>query len=226
VPNEAETPTHLLTNEAVRWSIDLLGKRLIHPAFIYYLYLRKMAAQRRLSEASSSSAEVQNLLVMPGGPEGRPYYRPLRERGNREGELLRTFWLQTNLAGSWSPASLKRLAPAAWLVNDANQYVIPDRHAALAKEKLLFGNPVSAIAMGGYFLRNDGFVLDGEGRGDDVIAGLRQKFLFDRRSNDEFITMFDRTVPEVGFSWFEPVDPTAPTHPTESQPAGPAESTV
>ena len=188
----------------MRWAIDTLGGRRIHPAFIYYLYLRKMDLRDELDLASASSAELQALLAMPGGPADRPYYRPLRERGDRTGELLRSFWLQPNLAGSWSPKSLKRLTPAAWLVSDSNQYVLPDDHASLAKTKLLFNANVSALAMGSYFLRNDGFVIDGDPVSGDVVAGFRQKFLYQVDNDDEFELLFDSAIPEVDFDWLEP----------------------
>jgi len=165
-----------------------------------------MDLRDELDLASPSSPELQALLAMPGGPEGRPYYRPLRERGDRTGELLRSFWLQPNLAGSWSPRSLKRLVPASWLVNDQNQYVMPDDHPQLAKTNLLFNTNVSAIAMGSYFLRNDGFAIRGDPVSGDVIAGFRRKFLYHADHDDEFRLLFDSTTPDVEFDWFEPAN--------------------
>lgn len=214
---EPEVPTHVLARDAVRWAIGLLGGQRIHPAFIYYLYLRKMAVLDNLGQASASSVEVQDLVRMPGGPEGRSYYRPLRERGDRTGELLRSFWMQDNIAGSWGPASLKRMSPAAWLVDDANHYVVPENHATLAHEKLLFSSTVSAFAMAGYFLRNDGFVLDGDGQPEDAVAGLRRKFVFGPSHSDEFDLLFDVVVPDVELEWFEPVSRSAGASPTSAQ---------
>ena len=144
---------------------------------------------------------------MPGGPPGRPYYRPLRERGNRTGELLRSFWMQDNIAGSWAPASLKRMAPAAWLVDDNNQYVLPTNHLALAKQHLLFGSTVSAMAMGCFFLRNEGFLIAGQERPGDVIAGFRLKFAWEEADESEFALLFDMTLPREPFEWLERVPP-------------------
>lgn len=204
VPDEPATPTHVLSIEAVRWSIEQLGDRRTHPAFIYYLYLRRMNALGRLEEATATSPEIASLLTMPGGPENRPFYRPLRERGNRPGKRLRSFWMQPNVSGSWSPASLRRITAARWLVNDSDKYVLPDNHAALAREGLLFGDPVSSVAMGGYFLRNDGFILDGPGSAEDLNAAFRRKFLFED-SEDEFSTLFDGTLPITDFAWFDEI---------------------
>lgn len=203
MPDQPATPTHVLTTDAVRWSIGLLGGQRIHPALIYYLYLRRMAVLGELERASASSVEVQDLVRMPGGPPGRPYYRPLRERGDRRGELLRTFWMQDNIAGSWAPSSLKRIGAASWLVDDDYRYVVPDDHAARAKEQLLFKGTVSALAMGCYFLRNDGFLLDGPGHPGDVVEGFRRKFEWGQTDEADFLTLFDVTVPNVDFAWFE-----------------------
>lgn len=217
MPEEPTAPSHVLSLDGVRWSIDQLGDRRIHPAFIYYLYLRKMNILGRLSEATATSPEITALLKMPGGPENRPYYRPLRERGNRPGVRLRSFWMQPNVSGSWSPASLRRIEAASWLVNASDRYVLPDNHADLAKTNLLFNAPVLSVAMGGYFLRNDGFILDGTGSAEDINAAFRRKFLFED-SGDEFSTLFDDAVPATNFAWFDvisvpPVD--APDLPTE-----------
>lgn len=214
MPDEPVVPTHVLTVDAVKWAIDLLGHRKIHPAFIYYLYLRARAADGNLSEASASAPEVVSLVQMPGGPPGKPYYRPLRERGDRTGVLLRTFWMQRNLAGSWSPASLNRIAAAHWLVNGTQDgYVLPADHAAMTRERLLFDQPVSALAMGAFFLRNDGFLLDDGGGSSDVVEGFRRKFRFGTDGESEFSALFDLASPNVSFNWFEPIAPLVATQP-------------
>ena len=99
MPTETSSPTHVLTTAAVRWSIETLGSQQIDPAFIYYLYLRQQWIDETLEQASTSDSTVKDLIRMPGGPTGKPYYRPLRERGDRTGELLASFWLQSNIAG-------------------------------------------------------------------------------------------------------------------------------
>jgi hypothetical protein len=207
----------VLTTDVVRWGIDTLGGRRIHPAFVFYLYLRKTARQGDIADATASSAELQAWLSMAGGPPDRPYYRPMRERGTQKGVLARTFWTQPNLSGSWSPKSLERIGAARWMVNADHEYVLPSNHAALALERLLFNEPVSALATAAYFLRNDGFVLSGEPDRWDLIAAFQTKFDFDRVDDADFATLFSVGEHEgLGWDWFEPVggDLGAPTQDT------------
>jgi hypothetical protein len=207
--------THVLTREAVRWSLEQLGSRNIDPAFLYYLYLREQDLRGELASASPKSAEVEYLMRVPGGPTDKPFYRPLKESGAGKGEVLReSFWIAENISGSWSPKSLKRLKMAGWLVNDEFQYELPPDHPRLALDNLLLGTKVSALAFGGYVLRNDGFVLDGTPTPYDIIDGLRDRFQLG--SEDEaFDMLFDTDVPEpdaVDFDWFEPVGPQVGDH--------------
>lgn len=188
--------------------METLASRNIDPAFIYYIYLREQALVGELASASPSAPEVESLLRMPGGPNGKPFYRPMKERGaGGKGEVLReSFWVAENVPGSWSPKSLKRLKGAGWLVNDANQYELPADHVARARKTLLNDVPVSAVAFGGYFLRNDGFVIDGDPSASDVVEGLRARFVFRAEHDLDFATLFDPTPPaNVQFSWFESV---------------------
>jgi hypothetical protein len=206
VPTQ-QSPSHVLTTDAVKWSIATLGSQRIDPAFIYYLYLRQQWVDGHLGSASPSSSVVKDLIRMPGGPVGKPYYRPLRERGQRTGELLRTFWVQPNLSGSWSTGSLARLTRAQWLVDQSGNYTMPENHAQKAKDGLLFGATVPALAMGAFFLRNDGFVLDGVPVPAAVVEGFKRKFRYREEDESDFALLFDNTTPSSAFEWFEPVTP-------------------
>lgn len=88
-------------------------------------------------------------------------------------------------------------------------YTLPDDHLARALKDLLYETPVSALAMGAYFLRNDGFVLSGDPAPLDIIAGFRAKFDYPDDTNDEFDRLFTTDVPDdEGFDWLDPLDPT------------------
>lgn len=201
-------PTHVVTIAAVKWSIAALGSRPIDPAFIYYLHLRRKWIVDELHSASAS--DVKALLRVPGGPANKPHYRPLRERRQNANVIEQGFWVSQNLAGSWSPRSLRRLGGAGWLVNSDNQYVMPEDHAARARSSLLYDEPVGAYAFAGYFLRNDGLIISGDPEPDDLIAALRDKFDFGSTDSD-FDDFFDSSIPEVDFAWLEPM-------PTEAVP--------
>lgn len=196
-------PTHVLTADAVRWGIETLGARKLHPTFVVYLYLRKQARAGTLADASATSDELLSLIRMPGNPR-KPYYFPLISRGQRADGLLHTFWRAQNIAGSWSPGSIHRQQSGAWLGTDDGSYAMPDAHAQLAFDEMLFGEPVSALALGAYFLRNDGFILGGAPVADDVVAGFRTKFDYPDEAEDEFRKLYTKDGPGADFLWFEP----------------------
>lgn len=201
------TPTHLLSKSAVRWAIDTLGAQKLHPTFVMYLYLRKENRAGRLAEASATSDEVLSLIRMPGHPT-KPYYFPLIDRGSRTGKPLPTFWRAKNIAGSWSPGSIRRQEHGGWLGLTPGAYTMPNDHVARALSEMLFGAQVSALAMGGYFLRNDGFVLSGEPTPQDLIAAFRSKFDYPADAEDEFSPLFTTDVPSaIDFEWFESAPP-------------------
>jgi hypothetical protein len=202
VPQEdAPVPTHVLTTNAVRWGIDTLGARRLHPTFVMYLYLRAQHRAGVLAAASASSDELLALIEMPGNPT-KPYYFPLIDRGRRTGKPLSTFWRATNIPGSWSPGSIRRQQGGGWLGASESAYAMPDNHVDLAFHQMLYDRPVSALALGTYFLRNDGFVLWGAPSAADVLAGFRSKFDYPPDAEDEFSRLFSVDVPKVEFNWF------------------------
>lgn len=198
--------TYVLTSDAVRWGIRELGAQKLHPTFVMYLYLRVQQRAGRLAEASASSDELLALIRMPGNP-AKPYYFPLIERGNRTGEPLPTFWRSPNIPGSWSPGSLGRQVPASWLTSGGG-YTLPDDHVDRAFRQMLYEQPISALALGAYFLRNDGFVLSGDPVALDVVAAFRLKFDYPVDADREFSLLFTaEPLVDVAFDWFEPFDP-------------------
>ena len=207
------TPTHVLTTSAVRWGIDTLGAQRLHPTFVMYLYLRAQQRAGVLTEASASSEELLSLIRMPGHPV-KPYYFPLIDRGKRTGKPLATFWRASNIPGSWSPGSIRRLQGGSWLGADESAYAMPDNHIELALKQMLYNKPVSALAMGAYFLRNDGFVLSGQPVAEDLIAAFRARFDYPAAVDSEFAQLFDTDISTVPFEWFEPAPSSGP-HPIE-----------
>lgn len=203
MPEHSRLPTHVLTTSAVRWGIDTLGAQRLHPTFVMYLYLRKQHRAGALAGASASSDELLALIKMPGNPT-KPYYFPLIDRGKRAGKPLSTFWRAPNIPGSWSPGSLRRQQAGGWLSASESAYAMPDNHADLALEQMLYNKPVSVLALGAYFLRNDGFVLTDDPAAEDVITGFRTKFDYPPEAEHEFSRLFATGVPEVEFGWFEP----------------------
>lgn len=206
MPEDSRVPTNVLTAQAVRWGIGTLGALRLHPTFVMYLYLRKQYRAGTLAEASASSEELLELIRMPGHPT-KPYYFPLIDRGKRTGKPLATFWRAPNIPGSWSPGSIRRQQGGGWLGANESAYAMPDNHVELAFQQMLYSKPVSALALGAYFLRNDGFALTGEPTPEDVISGFRSKFDYPPDSESEFSRLFAIDIPDVEFSWFEPATP-------------------
>jgi hypothetical protein len=208
-------PTHVLGRDAVRWGIDTLASQKLHPTFVMYLYLRVQHRAGTIADASASSDEVLSLIKMPGNPT-KPYYFPLIDRGERTGKPLPSFWRAPNISGSWSPGSLGRQAPAGWLATSGG-YTLPDDHVERAFKQMLYEVPVSAVAMGSYFLRNDGFQLSGEPGPADVVTAFRDKFDYPVSADKEFSQLFTTAPPSnAAFNWFEPYE--SPV--VEASPAG------
>lgn len=211
------TPTHVVSMTAVRWAIDTLGARKLHPTLVMYLYLRKEQRGGRLAEASASSEEVLSLIRMPGVPN-KPYYFPFMDRGVRNGTPLPSFWRNRNIPGSWSPGSIFRLKGGGWMGLANGGYILPDDHLDRAFKDLIFEQPVSALALGAYFLRNHGFVLSGEPEATDIIAGFRTEFDYPDDADDEFSRLFTSDIPDdVNFPWFEIFAPSEPSSPTDAE---------
>ncbi|MGC4784031.1 hypothetical protein ACLQ3A_20640 [Micromonospora zamorensis] len=207
MPDSEHMPTHVLTAKAVRWGIENLAFQRLHPTFVMYLYLRKQQRAGKLGDASASADELLTLIRMPGNPAKR-YFFPLINRGRRKpGELLSSFWRAENIPGSWSPGSIYRLKGGGWMGLSAGGYTLPDDHVDRALRELLYEVPVSALALGAYFLRNDGFVISGAPGSSDLIAAFRLKFDYPDDAQEEFATLFKTDVPDVGFEWFAESDP-------------------
>lgn len=202
-------PTHVLTPDAVRWSIETLGALKLHPTFVMYLYLRKQSRAGTLAQASAKSNELTSLIAMPGNPT-KPYYFPLIDRGQRTGKPLASFWRAENISGSWSPGSIRRLQGGGWLGANTNTYAMPANHADLALAQMLYGTRVSAVGLGAFFLRNDGFVIEGEPSAADVVSGFRVKFDYPSSTDAEFDQLFISDEPEAGFEWFASASSPAP----------------
>ncbi|WP_433687634.1 hypothetical protein ACQP0I_00580 [Micromonospora carbonacea] len=210
MPDSELTRTHVLTAEAVRWGIEALASQRLHPTFVMYLYLRRQQRAGKLDQASASSDELLSLIRMPGNP-AKPYFFPLIDRGKRHpGELLPSFWRADNIPGSWSPGSIFRLKGGGWMGLSTGGYTLPEDHAERALRELLYGEPISALALGAYFLRNDGFTISGVPAPSDLIAAFRLRFDYPDDAQEEFATLFEIGTPSnIDFEWFAPA--TSPT---------------
>ncbi len=200
---EVEAPeVYVLTLEAVRWAIQELQSQPIHPFFLAYLHLRQRAAEQGSTEEIQPQWEqIGQYLRVPGGPPGKPYYRPFV---STKGSDPARFWLNQNLAGSYAPSSLRSL-PRKVVGIEGNHFSLLPNHAQAAKEHLLKEIRVSAVALAAYFYRDFGFtVADREPTPADLVEVLRQDFLFGSGEPD-FAALFVTLVPAGVAVWFEPL---------------------
>jgi hypothetical protein len=213
--------------DAIRWAVDKLTSRRVHPFFIAYLQIRATGVETgNMSQIRPQWARLGKYLEVPGGPPGKPYYRPFLDRVHDPTR----YWMNQNLAGSWAPSSLREGQPPLEVVDRVGQgYSLKDNHARLAWHHLLFDDTLSVMALGVYLYRNHGFHAEGrESKPLDVIAAFASEFGFPewridstgtvpdhrridpvtgrvrgRTSNADFFTLFDLTIPERSNGWFE-----------------------
>lgn len=195
----------VLSVEAVRASIDVLQdpERRIHPFFPAYLHLRQQAAlQGTLTSIRPAWSDLGELLDVPGGPYGRPYFRPFWDQRREGGQE----WLNPNLAGSYSPSSIRAVPRKVIDVNDDGTFVLKESHWELARLHLAAGQQVPALALAGFFFRNDGFATNPATpppTADDLVLEFRRTFGYTSAEDDEFNHLFTTDWPGTPPPWFE-----------------------
>ena len=191
---------YVLNSQRVRESIDVLLEHQTHQFFIAYLYLRSLAAREgRLDQLSPSWPDLGEWLRMEGGPPNKPHLRPFWKGQRNAGQE----WLASNLAGSYSPSSL-RTEPLRVVQTDATgRFSLRDNHAELALEHLLFGQPLEAVALGAFLYRDYGLIAPAQPAVDDLVVVFRQDFGYDDEHSDEFETLYVTTW-RGSNPWFEP----------------------
>lgn len=141
----------VLRTAAVKWAIQRLTQQRIQNFFPAYLHLRAVAIETGSAvDIPARWSSLIELLDVPGGPPGKPYYRPMLHRAGTSP------WLNSNLAGSYAPSSL-RDQPRRVVTSSGHLYSLREGHVELAREHLLYGEPVSAVALALFFYRNRGF---------------------------------------------------------------------
>lgn len=199
---EQTQEVHVLTLEAIRWAIDALKSVRIHPFFLAYLHLRKQAAEQGTADDIAPDwDELGTYLAVRGGPPGKPYYRPL---WNGKGVDPGRYWLNPNLAGSYSPSSIRNVPMRVVDINGSHFSLKPD-HAQLALKHLLYDEPVSTIALAAFLYREFGLISSRAPAPSDLGDMLREDFHY-LPSDEEFSLLFGSAIPTSVDRWFEPLD--------------------
>ncbi|MGC4957884.1 hypothetical protein ACLQ2P_32210 [Actinomadura citrea] len=198
-----EQNLHVLTVGTVKAGISVLKAQFIHEHFPAYLHLRKLAvASGSTTNLNPNWKDVSDLLKMPGGPPTKPHYRPFSsvKRKDESG-----YWYNKNLAGSYAPKSM-RTNSAFMLDTNGEKYKLPPDHTQEAYTRLLRREKVPAWAVASFFLRNYGFIFEGEGGYNELISAFKMEFGFEQ-GNDFDILFEDREPEPFSDSWFEPFGP-------------------
>lgn len=197
---EVEQPVFVLTTEVVRWGIEQLQSRKVHTFFPAYLEIRRTAIEGESeSEIHPDWGNLEKYLHVPGGPTGKPNFRPFWHRTRRGGED----WMNANIAGSYAPSSIRKL-PANVVSPDSSGYALKNEHAQLALEHLLLGQPMPIFPLAVFYYRDFGFTTDGPALSPTgLIDVFRQDFAFNSPTGrGDFEVLFSTGVPDRT-DWFE-----------------------
>ena len=186
---------------AIGEALQYLLGRDAHQHFPGYLHLRKLSAEAGSSENIVPDwAGLGKYLMVQGGPPNKPYLRPFWD-GQRN---ARQEWLNSNLAGSFAPSSLRR-GPLRKVVdvNAHGHFSLKPDHPRLALEHLLKSDPIDAVHLATFLYRDKGLYSDRVPTVNDAVLCFRSDFGYGSENDDEFDTLYvvrDRysTTP-----WFE-----------------------
>ena len=199
-PGGQNTPIYVLRIETVRWAIERLRQREIHSFFIAYLHLRRQAGrQGSTDDIAADWNDLGVFLEVPGGPDGKPYFRPFWTGGRSHGQE----WLNQNIAGSYAASSLREVPKKVIEVNGSH-FVLRPQHWQRAREHLLYGGKAPLWPTAIFLYRDFGFEMD-VGR-QELLEVCRGDFGYRSPDDDlEFEELFDAKPAPEDDRWFEPL---------------------
>jgi hypothetical protein len=161
--------------------------------------LRKWAAEQGSSEDIVPHwNQLGTYMHMRGGPTGKPYFRPLwHTKGTDPGR----FWLGSNLAGSYSPSSLRNVLIRVVAIR-GEHYALRDGHARLAHEHLLYEQPLAGVALAAYLYRDFGFLSTSALGPEHLLEALAEDFHY-TPGDEQFELLFAAQAPNPPRAWFE-----------------------
>lgn len=202
---ESDQATLVLDVEAVRWGIQELVNRQVHPFFPAYLIIRRTAGQREtLEDLHPRWEDLEGFLRVPGGPPGKPNFRPFWHQSSAAGQ----HWMNANLAGSYAPSSIREVPRRVVELSDDAGFTLRANHWELAREHLLYGEQMPVVPLALFLYRNYGFKANGSNPGPlDLIDVFRGDFGYRAGADDgEFNHLYSDVVPERR-TWFQPLNP-------------------
>jgi len=195
---------YVLRLPVVRESIDVLLGRDTHQFFPAYLHLRRRAAAGgSLATLTPDWGEVHTWLDVPGGPFGKPNLRPFWQGKRHAGQE----WMGKNLAGSYSPSSLRQAPREVVEIDDNGRYTLRPRHWELARLHLLSDQTLPVLALAAFLFRNFTVTSDEPMTPQVLVPVFRHYFGYQTPDDDEeFAYLFDVTNPLEIEDWYQPLD--------------------
>jgi len=184
---------------AVRWSIGELTNRRVHPFFIAYLHLRgRIVSESRESIAKPNWKTLSRYLRLPGGPPKKPHYRPLYDTPGNPNK----YWLNENLAGSYSPASLRADQPPMQVVRKTPDggLGLQSDHAKLALHHLLFDQRLEIYPFASFLYRDFGLLTEGPKPDPISLVDVFKEdwhFTLSEDQTEDFETLFTTNEPPL-----------------------------
>jgi len=151
----------VLKLSVVQAAILQLESRPIHETLPAYLHLRRQAESLgRFSDLQPRwQHEPAEWMDVPGGPPGKPYFRPFTSRGGSKNG----YWLNKNLAGSYAKRSLRNQGET-YIDQASDAFALPISTAGqpdpeLILARVFLGNPLPVWAIASFIFRNRLFEL-------------------------------------------------------------------
>lgn len=197
--------TYVVRVPRVKQCVEKLLERDTHPFFIAYLWLRRQAvAQGQTVGIEPNWAGLTPYIEVADGPRpNKPFLRPFW-KGARNSQQE---WLNSNLAGSFAPRSFRGEHITPVVSTDADGlYLLQEDHWHKALQHFLYNQRLSAVALGGYLLRNRGFVASDPPTASDLVVAFRNEFRYDIDHDHEFDLLYETDwIADAEPEWFEPL---------------------
>lgn len=204
-PQRDDDAALVLTVRAVRWAINDIKLRRIHPFFLAYLFLRKWGLEQgTTTEIKPNWDEIARFIAIAGGPPKKPLFRPFQLSPSADSSRL---WFNRNVAGSFAPSSLRKV-PYRVVGTQGSHFSLNSLHAEQAFEHLLFKEQLPSVALAAFLYRD--FVFTGASADGaepvDLVDLFRSDFRFTADDSD-FDVLFATVLPTSVHNWFEPFSP-------------------
>ena len=187
----------------MRVALRSLLQRETHPHFIGYLHLYKLSIKfRQQTDIQPNWNELGTYLKVVDGPE--PHLRPFwagRRKANQE-------WLNQNIAGSFSPSSLRSDGPFCNVVHPNNDGTFSLRrgHARLALRHLLLDEKIDAVYLSLFLHRDRGYVSESKPTCLDVLSCFRQDFGYPNSKEQYYSMLYSSETNYEDSDWFDEWD--------------------